>query len=137
NSDNNEVLDTNELRKKFKNWETLSVDENIFKEYLDTLKKPGFEGIWISAPYTIGIEKIEGAYLGFIIEADGIYWTKGQIKLKIDDSLEKPEGKFYMKDHSLKAIDKVKLIGNNYLMMDDILLKRIYPEIEEKGSIER
>ena len=66
----------------FKDWDKIEVDIDKLKKYLATKEKHDFEGIWLSEPYTIGIKKEGNKYLGFIIEADGVYWTKGQIKLK-------------------------------------------------------
>ncbi len=121
------------IRAKFADWEKMDFNVEEFKAYLDTKKVVDFEGIWESGVYQIGIKKVEDTYLGFIIEADGVYWMPGQIKLRINPS----EAVYYMQDHSPETFDKAELIGDTYLVMGFIDLNRTYPEIKADPALAR
>lgn len=75
-------------------------------------------------------------YIGFIIEADGVYWNKGQVKLKIDSN---GTAEYFMKNHSKQIFEDVELVGNNLLRMGlgFITLNRVLPEYENALEIER
>ncbi|MEM9985914.1 MAG: S41 family peptidase [Bacteroidota bacterium] len=129
-------LDEDDIRSQYRDWETFGVDLDEFKAYLKGQPDNPYEGIWSSPPYEIGIKQQGEGYIGFIIEADGVYWTKEQVKLKIH-----PEGSatFYMRDHSPQefAPEQVKLVGNNLLQMDFVSLKRVFPARSEKPEVSR
>lgn len=127
-------VDTNKIINRYTNWEKLDMKVTEFKQYLSSNKVQGYEGIWRHGVYEIGIKKIGDEYIGFIIEADGIYWTEGQIKLKIynDNS-----SVYYMRDHSPKDFDSIAFLGNNFLEMGFISLKREFPISDKDESIER
>ncbi len=124
-----------EIIEKYKNSERLEVNLIAFKKYLDTKSKIGYEGIWKFGDYTIGIKKVKTTYVGFIIEADGLYWTKGQIKFKInaDNTTE-----YYMQNHSINEFTAPRLRGNNYLEIGSgfARLERTYPKLEKDVAIE-
>ncbi|WP_108807329.1 S41 family peptidase [Aquimarina spinulae] len=129
---NQENVKSNNKNKK---WETLNLEEDIFKKYLKNKEETyNYEGIWKSDPYTIGIKKINNEYKGFIIEANGSQWKKGQIKLVI-----KPDSSsiYYMGDYSSKTFQKTELLGNEYLQLGFVTLKRIFPESESNSIIKR
>ncbi|MEL6483355.1 MAG: hypothetical protein AAFP96_00750 [Bacteroidota bacterium] len=95
------------ILEQYKDSERLDMDVDEFTKYLSEKKPKDYEGIWVSEPYRIGIKKVEDTYIGFIIEADGAYWTEGQVKLKIkaDNSCE-----YYMRDHSPQYFDRTELL---------------------------
>ncbi len=130
----NEEPSDNEIIAQFRDWENVEIDISAFSKYLQTEKKIDYEGIWVSEPYTIGIKKINNEYVGFIIEADGVYWTKGQVKLKIN---EDNTSVFYMRDHSAEHFVDAELLGKNYLQLGFVRLKRVIPELETEPEIER
>lgn len=117
----------------FKDWEKLEVDITEFKQYLNAKKTHDFEGIWASEPYEIGIKKEGEEYLGFIIKADGVYWTAGQIKLRINQD---HSSTYYMQDHSAQNFKSAELLGNNYLEMGFITLERVTPKLKSDPLIE-
>lgn len=123
----NAILDTLKIRNQYKNWETFPYNENEYNKYLSKIKEPGLEGVWFSEPYKIGVKKNKNEYIGFIIEADGVYWSKAQVKFKIKEENGKYDAVYYMQDHSVQNIKNIELIGNNYLKMDFVLLKRVSP----------
>jgi len=129
-------LSNEEIIEKYKRAEKLNINLEAFKRDLNTKMKIDYEGIWNSGNYTIGIKKIKETYVGFIIEADGVYWSKNQIKLKInkDNTAE-----YYMKDHSKKLFDNIKLIGNNYLEVGSefVRFKRVKPIPNKDETIDR
>ncbi len=136
-SSTNEEQSKQEILDKYKDWEKLEVDAAAFPQYLDNLKEVGYEGIWESPPYKIGIKKIEDEYIGFIIEADGVYWTPGQVKLKIQVNDQEVSSTFYMRDHSPQNFDDATLVGNNFLQLGFVTLQRTYPEIETDAAATR
>lgn len=76
-------IDDKKIIQQYKDTESVAVDIEKFTQYLNSKKEVDYEGIWVSKPYRIGVKKIKDEYVGFIIEADGVYWTKGQVKFKI------------------------------------------------------
>lgn len=116
---------------EFANWETLPVETQDFKKYLDKKKTSDYEGIWYTEPYTIGIKKKEDQYVGFIIESGAETWTKGQVKLKLNSSGGKMSSVYYMRDHSGVESKEITLTGKNHLQIGDFSLSRVYPKMED------
>jgi hypothetical protein len=125
---NQEIIDS------YKDWQKIEIDLDKFKKYLSNKEHHDFEGIWVTGSYTIGITKKGDEYFGFIIEADGVYWTQGQVKFIINKDFSST---FYMRDHSAQNIESVKLIGNNYIETGIITLKRLFPNTTTEPEIER
>jgi len=130
---NKEELSEKEIINLYKDSPKFKINEKDFTNYINSLKnKNDFEGIWLSDPYTIGIvkdtENVNREYVGFILKSESPYWQKQQIKLEI---VKNENGnysmKYYMRDHSIRKIDKVDIVGNNYLLANFIVLKRINP----------
>ena len=137
NSENGK-MDTVKIRKLYEDWETYPYNEKEFKAYLSEIKEPGIEGIWTTSPrYVIGVKKVKNEYIGFIIESDGVYWSKSQVKFKIKDDNGKLSATYYMKDHTPIEIKEVKLLGSNYLKMDFVSLKRVNLTFPADKSIDR
>lgn len=131
-----EKVDDEKIRKQFKDWQKYAYSEKEFNSYISQLKVPGLEGVWSSPPYKIGVRKVGNEYLGFILEADGVYWTKAQVKFKIKDDNGKLDGTYYMRDHSASEIKSAKLLGNNYLSTGSSLFKRIAPVFPADKSLD-
>ncbi len=127
-------LSNKEILQQYKDSEKVNVDLKKFRKYLESKKEIDFEGIWVSGAYKIGIKKYEDTYIGFIIEADGVYWTEGQIKFKInsDNSSE-----YYMRDHTKRVFSSTELLGNNYLQTGSITLQRTAPKLNANPKIEQ
>ena len=132
-----ENIDNDKTRKQYKDWEKYAYNEKEFNSHITQLKSPSLEGIWTSPPYKIGVRKVNNEYVGFIIEADGIYWSKSQVKFKIKDENGKLTATYYMQDRSVSEINEVKLIGNNYLSMEFVSLKRLFPIFPTDIAIDR
>lgn len=129
-----EKPDKNTIIEQYKDWERINDDVDNFKKHLQNKKEIDFEGIWERNGLKIGIKKVDDIYLGFIIEADGIYWTEGQIKLKIDSNNKIT---YYNNDRSVNSFyDKAELIGNNYLQMSFVFFERINPIPDNNSKIE-
>lgn len=132
-----EKVDNDKIRKQYKDWEKYAYNEKEFNSYISQLKVPSLEGIWTSPPYKIGIRKVNNEYIGFVLEADGIYWQKTQVKFKIKDENGKLSATYFMQNHSTSDIKEVKLIGSNYLSMEFVFLKRLSPTFPVDISIDR
>lgn len=123
--------------KQFSDWETYPLKTEDFKQYLDNLEDPGYEGIWETGPYKIGIRKDGNQYVGFIVESRTETWTEGQIKLKFSIEGDKAKAVFYMRDHSANESEQVHLTGTNLLHIGNSNLSRVYPKIREEAKYER
>lgn len=117
--------------KQFPDWETLAVDVESFKTYLKNKKETDYEGIWETAPYKIGIKKVNNEYIGFIVESGAASWTKGQVKLKITPSTDSTNTVFYMRDHSPVKSTSITMMGKNNLQIGNFSLKRSYPVLQD------
>jgi hypothetical protein len=128
--------DPKQIIETYKNWDQYVMSEKEFKKYLSSVKEPGFEGIWICEPYTIGIIKRGKEYIGVVMESNDPYWQNNQIKLRIkpNNTGDGFEVVYYMKDHSIKKIKTVDRIGNNAMFLDWIFFKRKYPEYKDTAS---
>jgi hypothetical protein len=122
---------------QFADWETYSLNTEDFKKYLDKKKTLDYEGIWTTEPYKIGIKKEGDSYIGFIIESGAETWSKGQVKLKFNITIDKTNSVFYLRDHSAVQSDKVALIGKNHLQIGNYNLSRLYPEVDDEPKYEQ
>lgn len=125
-------IDTEKPEQNYSDWETYAIETDHFKKQLDKNKIPNYEGIWETAPYTIGIKKVGDKYIGFIIESGVATWTKGQVKLTFSMTENGVKSVFYMRDHSGVESDNVTMIGKNILQIGNITLSRIYPVIQDE-----
>ncbi len=121
-----------DIMNSYKDWETVTVDLESFQQYLQQKETQDLEGIWVNGPYRIGIKKQGTGYVGFIIEADGVYWTEGQVKARIN---EDHSATYYMRDHSPQDFKEATLLGKKYLEMGFITLERVFPETEPEPEI--
>ncbi|ACV27600.1 S41 family peptidase [Kangiella koreensis] len=139
-SSSTEPMSNEQLKLKFQSHAKHPINIAKFEQNIIQQENKDFEGIWKSGNYTIGITKADDEYIGFIIEADGVYWHPGQIKLHFKESNSNWSGQFYMRDHSPRAIDSVKLFSNNILKTGISTWYRLQPEVkltkEEKQYIE-
>ncbi|GAB4517734.1 MAG: hypothetical protein Tsb004_28120 [Allomuricauda sp.] len=126
--------DREAIIKAFRHEEKFNLDVDVFKSSLSRKKTPDFEGIWFSAPYTVGIVKSGDDHIGFIIEGDGTYWSKNQVKLRIKKD---SSAVYYMRDHSEQLFRSTKLLGKNYLQTGFVTFKRLLPTFEPDPKIER
>ena len=98
-----------------------------FEKYIETKEEADFEGIWEVANYKIGIRKEGVNYIGFIIESGSENWKSGMVKLKIEQEGDKLKSTFYTFDYSPVLSENPELIGDNYLQIGQIVLKRLSP----------
>ncbi len=125
-----------EIINQYKNSPTYEITEEEFYKYSENLPNtPGFEGVWILPPYTLGIIKdtASNRYVGFILKSESPYWQKNQIKLIIE---EKENGKYdmtyFMRDHSERKIKNIELV-ENYLLAEPLFIKRIIPKSDKSN----
>lgn len=116
-----------EIIKRFSDWETYPYKKKEFNSYVSSLAEPGLEGIWSNPPYQLGVKKVDDQYIGFVLEADGVYWRQSQVKFKIFEENGSLSAVYYMRNHSEEQFDEVRLTGNNFLQMGFVTLKRIAP----------
>lgn len=132
-----------EIIEKYKNEPRVDIREEEFRRRMSQLSSsPGFEGVWQNGNYTIGVLKDalnpDRSYVGFILEADGVYWQKNQIKLEIFPGEKKGrfDARFYMRDHSERQFSNIRLLGNNYLQTGFVTWKRVTPELKGDPDVE-
>ncbi|MHA7831681.1 MAG: S41 family peptidase [Flagellimonas sp.] len=132
--ESSEPVSDKKIRERYRDTDTIAIDLKAFDRYLVSKKKVDYEGIWVSGSYKMGVKKVGNEFIGFIIEADGVYWTKDQVKFTI-----RPDNScvYYMRDHSKKHFDQTTLLGNNYMKMGFVTLKRVTPEFGRNSEIDR
>jgi len=134
-------LTNEEIITKYSGRETYKIPQKEFSEYVAKIKEPTFEGIWKSGIYKIGILKdkssTEEKYIGFIIKADGVYWTEGQVKLEIYKSEGKYAADFILRNHTKELSQNVTLVEKNYITIGSKILKRIEPKFEINTEVEK
>jgi hypothetical protein len=128
--------DTAKTRAQYKGWPEYSYNEKEFKSRLAQSRQPTLEGIWTSTGYTFGIAKENNGYTGFVIDAANSHWSRGQVKFKIKDSAGTKVAAYYMLDHTAKYIDDVQVAGDNYVMMDFVTLRRIFPVVVSDKALD-
>ncbi|MCC9065232.1 S41 family peptidase [Flavobacterium piscisymbiosum] len=115
-------------------WEKMEIPETELKNNLAKNSLPGFEGIWVSEPYTIGVVKKDNQYVGYILDAKGTKWKQYQVKFKITENLDKTHTAiYYLGDYSSRKFDDIQFIGNNFLKIGFVSLKRVFPNIQENN----
>lgn len=114
--------------------EIVTIDLEKFKKEVLSKKESDIEGIWETEPYVIGIKKFGNSYKGFIIQSEAENWKPYELKLTID--ADKSKGVFYVRDKSGQEVDRIKLMGKNYLQMGSFILKRTSPKFEREENIE-
>jgi len=101
--------DPDEIRARFKEWETITKTEDEVKAYLSNSSDP-LEGIWEydTGAYKCAIIKDhteDRDYAAFILKADSVWWMPGHVKFELKESNIPGEYhvNFYMRDHSLRT----------------------------------
>ena len=118
-----------------KEWEKLEISEDQLKNIISNISQPGFEGIWTTGPYTIGVAKRNNEYIGYILDVKNSNWKQYQIKFKIKENPDKTHSAiFFLGDYSSKNFNEVELIGNNFLKIGFVSLQRKFPVNPEKNS---
>lgn len=122
----------------FLDWEKIEITDSAFFEQLLISGDSNFVGVWKSDFYKIGVIKSKDEFVGFILEADGIFWKKFQVKLRI--TKDSDDGNFictyYMRDHSEKIYSKVQILEKAYLQIGDIYFKRLAPYIPKNQILD-
>ncbi|MFT3826567.1 MAG: S41 family peptidase [Chitinophagaceae bacterium] len=129
-------LDTLSIKNQFKEWPRLQIALPEFEKYLDNKKTQDFEGIWDSQPYKIAIKKTENGYKGILINNVSPYWESGQVKLEIIKEGNELKGIAYMRDHSKAKSDHIEWMGQNYLQVAGLWLKRAAPVLPTETEVQ-
>jgi len=119
---------------RYKDSPSLDINLNEFENYLRDKEKIDYEGIWISEPYKLGVKKINHTFIGFVIEADGQYWKKGQIKFEINSDNSTV---YYMRDHSEVKFEAAELWGLDHIIFGFVNLRRAVPTSKNNPEIDR
>ena len=131
-----------DIRAQYRDTETIVMSDSSFLQYLSEVEEPSLEGVWKYNSYVIGVIKdIENPareYVGFILEADSVYWMPNQVKIEWPEALDNGEFStiFYMRDHSKREFNS-RLLGNNILKTDYFYWERLYPEYPADPSMDR
>lgn len=118
-------------------WEKVTIDLEEFETYIKSRTTADMEGVWEVAPsYKVGIKRVDGGYVGFIISSGNSNWKEKQVKVRFDSLKGGLMSTYFMGDRSPSKSGNVKLIGKNYLVSGDFLFRRVLPELEEDQGIE-
>lgn len=88
----------------FASTEKVSLTETDLRQYIDKPGRDPLEGIWEddSRSYRIGVIK-DGQkgrdFVGFVLSADGAFWTPGQVKLEINKKGKSYKATYYLLEH--------------------------------------
>jgi hypothetical protein len=136
-SQNGAALTDDEIREKYRHSERLDMTEDELVQLLsDKPEKDSIEGVWQMGIYRMGVvedDQTKGLFRAFIIEADGVYWTPGQIKArfqKLPDT-DEYDADFMMRDHSVRmGTARFATDSESILSISDLgsLWVRQYPE---------
>lgn len=120
------------VREIFSKFKTIPVNEYNIKEYLRSkVSLDSIEGIWKDRPtgQVMAVYKdtfSSNRFLGVILEADNLFWYKGQVKMVLKKIGNAYQAEYYRQDH--------KFSKNNCLLKDGHLSitgfstwDRIYP----------
>lgn len=113
--------------------ETFKIKTDKFETYLKEKQTVDFEGIWKLDQYTFGIKKKDNDYIGFIIESTIPEWVQGDVKFKIHSN---DSATYYLRNRSIKTIDKIELIGQNHLILGAYVLKRLSPSLPAEPMLD-
>ena len=128
----NAAADAATIRARFASAPRLPWTRASFRAYLDNpaLPKKPLEGIWRGGVYEVGIVAgAAGQYQGFILKADSIWWTPGQVKFTFAAPGSAPgaagPGTLYLRDHT-PAPRQVRVVSDGVLDMQSSWY-RTYP----------
>jgi hypothetical protein len=113
-------------------WPVITTSEDEFRKNIGQHDALGFEGIWGTGSYKIGLVKNGDSYKGVILSAGPSKWKAGQIKLEIAKG---GSGTYYMGDYSAIKFDQTELIGKNMLKLGYFYLYKIYPILPESDTV--
>jgi hypothetical protein len=121
------------LQPEIADWDTLDYTEAQLRADVANQKVAGFEGIWRSDPYTIGIKKTGEEYTGFIISAPETPWKEKQVKLRLipTDVQANYKAICYLRDYRPYEVQEAKLMGNNLLFLGFMSYTRVFPSFPD------
>jgi hypothetical protein len=113
------------------------ISDEKWSQYLSTLNSTSLEGVWSSPPYTVGIIKKDNGYVGFVIDAPGTPFKKGDLKLKIAKIGTGYVGTTYARDFS--PSNNVAAVynhaGPNSLYVGSLSFKRLLPSYPDPPEL--
>ena len=99
--------DPAEIRRRYTDWEKISLTEPEARVYLDQPGRDPVEGIYQNAEGNYRVAVIQNStserdFAAVVLKADSIWWMPGQVKfdLKKAKSLSTFMSRYYMRDHS-------------------------------------
>lgn len=110
--------------------EKVAISDKEWEQWKASHKMEGFEGIWKSPPYIVGIVKNKNSgYDGLILQAPGTPWLKNQVKIRIFPTDNGWRGTTY--DRFFRKADSVKVdtsyLGANYMSIGSFSFERTWP----------
>ncbi len=141
-SNQSSQADVAAIRAQYADTEQYVMSSAEVEHYMNGLsKKPSVEGIWKNGSYLMAVvrdkSKTERRFVGFLLDADSIYWMPGQVKLELlqpnkDGSFQ---SNYYMRDHSKRELS-TQLFSNNYLQTGDFFWERVAPQFLSSPMIQ-
>lgn len=134
-------LDDEQIKQKYLKYPRYNINLESFVKTTTKGNPNGIKGVWKYKSYKIGIQKDpkSKSYIGFIIEADNLYWHPKQIKLKIFESDLGLCAEFFLRDHSKRDYRNVTLLDGNHLQTNTIIWERVLEgkELNKSESLKR
>lgn len=107
------------------------IDLALFKDQVALLPTRSLVGLWETGGNTFAVQKINNHFVASLVEDNGT-WKKGTILFSLGENLK--EGTRYMSTYRPVPIEKVNYLDDNLLTVNELTLKRVFPESHLKSN---
>lgn len=115
------------------NWEQRELERDKLDAYFESLEPQGYEGIWEplnkreKKTESIVILKSEEGFKGYILDSSEEGWTQGELKINLQAREGRLKATYFYPNRSAQVFQEVVLMGEHYLQMGPVILKRKGP----------
>lgn len=113
-------------------WPELAMTEAQVKQQASLQNLAGFEGIWTTGNYKLGVVKYKDGFKGIVLETTSTVWKTNQVKFEI---AKDGSGIYFMGDRSAVNFPRATLTGNKTLQLGTIFLNRLYPALQDDDTM--
>lgn len=133
-----EQLNPDKIRQFYAGAESVDMDENEVRTYLDRNNGilASIEGIWqtedgLNRCTIIRDKKEITRFIGFVLKSDNVYWMPGQVKMDFFKQDQNLYTLYYgNKNHTIGKIRKFEHLSGNPLQVGNTKWYRTYPDIK-------
>lgn len=123
--------DTAAIRRRFADWEKITLDETTVRARLDRPDRDSVEGIWemSGGNYRVALLRRPTPvrdYVAVVLRADSVWWMPGQVKFELKKSAGGFSARFFLRDHSVRELSAVQQ-GDELRFEAFSTWRRVYP----------